>query len=58
MIQSKSVLPRRKAKAILNTTNVTDADRAMYDGPLKKFFKVQKNAILECARFNRASGKC
>ena len=45
-----------EAEAVLSSTNATAEERADYDSVLAKFdsfFRVRKNVIYECARFNR-----
>ena len=45
-----------EAEAVLTSTNVTEDERKVYDTVVTKFdgfFKVRRNVIFECARFNR-----
>ena len=45
-----------QAEAVLNSMNASDTDKAKYEtviAKLDEFFKVRKNVIFECARFNR-----
>ena len=49
---------REKAEAVLMSTNITEDERKVYDTvimELNAFFKVQRNIILERARFNKSN---
>lgn len=44
-----------EAETVLASTNITDEQRKVYDRVISKFdsfFKVTRNVIFECARFN------